>query len=85
MSDPLSGARDLAVFLRVSLESVNGRLSARSTGAQGSGLLNSLGRSDGLAVIPRGRSTLEIGDTADVILLGDGVRGVPRVTLDPDP
>ena len=83
VSERLTGASDLAVFLRARLDSLEGGLRARPTGPQGSGLLNSLGRADGLAVLPRGRGVLEEGDEADVILLGDGLRGVPRVTLDP--
>jgi molybdopterin molybdotransferase len=80
----LSGARDLAVFLRVTLDAGAEGLVARSTGPQGSGLLHSLGVADGLAVLPRGVAGLEDGDPVRVILLGDGLRPTPRVHLDPE-
>jgi molybdopterin molybdotransferase len=90
-SEPLTGARDLAVFLRVGLEphggrtggGSEGRYGARLTGAQGSGLLNSLGRADGLAVLPRGIDRIEAGEGVDVVLLGGEGSGMPRTPLDP--
>jgi molybdopterin biosynthesis enzyme len=90
-SEPLTGARDLAVFLRVGLEPHGGRTGggsearygARLTGAQGSGLLNSLGRADGLAVLPRGIDRIEAGEGVDVVLLGGEGSGMPRTPLDP--
>jgi molybdopterin molybdotransferase len=90
-AEPLTGARDLAVFLRVSLEphekgtgaGSEVRYRARLTGAQGSGLLNSLGRADGLAVLPRGIERIEGGDRVDVVLLDGEGSGMPRTPLDP--
>jgi molybdopterin molybdotransferase len=89
--EPLTGAEDLAIFLRVRLDaSPPGETGnpgpayvASLTGAQGSGLMNSLGLADGLAVLPRGVARIETGEPLSVVLLGGGARGVPRVLLDP--
>jgi molybdopterin molybdotransferase len=89
--EALTGARELAIFLRVRLdpaaprgsEGVGPAYVAHLTGPQGSGLMNSLGIADGLAVLPRGVERIETGEPVSVVLLGGGPRGVPRVPLDP--
>ncbi len=63
---------------RVTLERVDGRIMARSTGIQSSGALMSLVLADGLAVIPEGVRTVPAGSELDVILLkplDEAVRG----------
>ena len=79
----LAGAKDLALFLRVTLVPGEDGYEAVPTGAQGSGLLHSLGTAQGLAVLPRGVSRLESGDPVRVVLLGDRVPPMPRIPLDP--
>lgn len=55
-------------YLRVSLEQREGRWRARLTGDQGSGILRSMVRADGLAVLA-GDTEVAIGDEVEVILI----------------
>jgi molybdopterin molybdotransferase len=55
-------------YLRVVLESREGRWGARLTGDQGSGILRSMVSADGLAVLP-GDTALAAGDEVEVIVL----------------
>lgn len=70
--EELASTPRLTHFHRVTLHDDGGTLMARLTGPQGSGLVRSLGRADGLAVVPRGIRAIEAGRPVDVILLGDG-------------
>jgi molybdopterin molybdotransferase len=56
-------------FLRVVLEKEDGRYLARLTGGQGSGILLSMVRAHGLAVIPEAEAGLRAGSTVQVMLL----------------
>ena len=47
----------------------DGSVEAELTGPQGSGILTSMARADGLAVIPEGISEIAQGDLVEVILL----------------
>ena len=53
-------------FLRVRLESRGGRLLAFSSGDQTTGMLKTLIRADGIAVLPAERSSFAAGDEVDV-------------------
>jgi molybdopterin molybdotransferase len=55
-------------YLRVQLAGESGRLVARTTGGQGSGILTSMLRADALAVVPPD-TRLEPGQPVEVILL----------------
>jgi molybdopterin molybdotransferase len=55
-------------YLRVVLETRDGRWGARLTGEQGSGILRSMVSADGLAVV-RGDSVVAVGDDLEVIVL----------------
>jgi molybdopterin molybdotransferase len=57
-------------YLRVTLERNGGRWGARLTGDQGSAILTSMVRADGLAVVP-GDTTVAPGDDVEVILFRD--------------
>jgi molybdopterin molybdotransferase len=57
-------------YLRVTLERAGGRWGARLTGDQGSGILTSMVRADGLAVVP-GDTTVAQGDDVEVLLFRD--------------
>ncbi|MFQ5680616.1 MAG: gephyrin-like molybdotransferase Glp [Candidatus Omnitrophota bacterium] len=61
--------RGLRYFLRAQLRPRNGRLLARLSGAQGSGILSSLLGADGLLVLPEGITRVEKGDEARVMTL----------------
>lgn len=63
-------ANNLTEFVRVRLESRDGELLAAPTGNQGSGILSSLSRADGLLVGPASQSLLKAGTQATVLLLG---------------
>ncbi|TEU17566.1 MAG: molybdopterin molybdotransferase MoeA [Anaerolineales bacterium] len=56
-------------FLRVVLEKEDGRYLAHLTGGQGSGILLSMVRAHGLAVIPEAEAGLRAGSTVQVMLL----------------
>ncbi|HDZ76741.1 MAG TPA: molybdopterin molybdenumtransferase MoeA [Candidatus Omnitrophica bacterium] len=61
--------KDLCYFLRVKLETNNGKILARLTGPQGSGILKSLVLADGIAVIPENVTKIKKGDTIKVQLI----------------
>lgn len=70
---PLESPARLTHFFRVRLDAKDdGGLLARLTGPQGSGLVHSVGRADGLAVVPEGVERLDAGDPVRVVLLRDG-------------
>ena len=56
-------------FIRVHVGKENGRIVARTTGEQGSGILTSLSRANGLLVIPENVGTVPPGETVDVQML----------------
>ena len=75
MAEPLESPGHLTHFFRVRLTEESGEdhgWSARLTGPQGSGLVQSLARADGLAVVPEDRERVEEGEEVRVILLGEG-------------
>jgi len=72
--EPLTGAEDLEVFLRVTFDALGAPPTVRSTGPQGSGLVRGLASAGGLAILPLGVSAIETGGAVDVILLDDGRR-----------
>jgi molybdopterin molybdotransferase len=65
-----AGAR-LTHFHRVTIRDSEGGPAAFLTGPQGSGLVQSLGRADGLAVVPLGVERIERGQLVQVLLIGD--------------
>ena len=56
-------------FIRVMLAKEQGGYAATSTGAQGSGMLLSMAKADGLAVVPAGSDGLAAGSTVTVQML----------------
>jgi molybdopterin molybdotransferase len=60
-------------YIRVSLERVNGRLFARSTGNQSSGVLTSLVNADGLLIVPEGITEVPAGARLLVRLLTEEI------------
>jgi molybdopterin molybdotransferase len=73
-AETIRSPADLTHFYRVELEFLPGRPPlARLTGPQGSGLLTSMVRADGLAVIPEGTSEIVEGAPIDVLLLDEPV------------
>ncbi len=60
-------------YVRVTLERDNGRLIARSTGNQSSGVLTSLVSADGLLIVPEGVTEVSAGSRLPVRLFTDNV------------
>ncbi len=77
-------AKDLTEFVRVKLERDGDHLRATPTGNQGSGILSSLSRADGLLVGPAAETLLKAGSQATVLLIGTvvdvGVLGAGAMT-----
>jgi len=71
-------APNLTEFVRVRLAPGQSELMAEPTGAQGSGILSSLSRADGLLIGPAWATILKAGTQAVVLLLG----GTETVALD---
>jgi molybdopterin molybdotransferase len=63
-------SKDLTEFVRVKLERDAERWIATPTGGQGSGILSSLSRADGLLIGPSTQTILKAGAQATVLLLG---------------
>jgi molybdopterin molybdotransferase len=69
-------SKDLTEFVRVRLERDRDGWLATPTGSQGSGILSSLSRADGLLIGPSTETILKAGAQATVLLLGaDGEMG----------
>lgn len=66
-------AKDLTEFVRVRLERRDGEWFATPTGQQGSGILSSVSRADGLLIGPAAETTLRTGAQARVLLLSGAV------------
>lgn len=72
-AEPIASKAGLVHFLRVRLlRQTDGRLAARLTGPQGSGLLTSMARADALLVVPLDSEGLAEGEDAIAIPLGGG-------------
>jgi molybdopterin molybdotransferase len=57
------------VFTRVVIEKREGRYFARSTGPQGSGVLTSMTRANGLAIVPEDKAEVKPGEVVRVMML----------------
>jgi molybdopterin molybdotransferase len=57
------------MFARVSVAKCGGKYHASVTGPQGSGILTSMTKANGLAVIPEGSKGVKTGDIVDVQML----------------
>lgn len=69
-------AKDLTEFVRVKLERIGDGFVATPTGNQGSGILSSLSRADGLLIGPSTETLLKAGAQAKVLLLGGVEAGI---------
>ncbi|MGD0120040.1 MAG: gephyrin-like molybdotransferase Glp [Candidatus Binatus sp.] len=74
-------SKDLTEFVRVKLDRDGDSWRATPTGNQGSGILSSLSRADGLLIGPSTETILKAGAQATVLLLG-GDGGIGEVTAD---
>ena len=71
--DPLATQKGLLYALRVRLDATTSPPTARTTGPQGSGLVQSMAAADGLALIPEEDEGVTVGQEVDVMLLGGGL------------
>jgi molybdopterin molybdotransferase len=71
-AEPIKLAANLTEFVRVRLERRGTEIFATTTGYQGSGVLSSLSRADGLLIGPAQVDLLKAGDQATVLLLVPG-------------
>lgn len=72
MESPIKNDDNRRIFARVIVSRREGKYFARLTGPQGSGVLTSVAKANGLAVIPETTKELNPGTTVDVMLLGWG-------------
>lgn len=63
--------RERVQFLRVQVTDNGGQLIASSSGDQNTGILRTMLRANGLAVLPAGRERIEAGEEVDIHLLGN--------------
>ena len=68
LMDSVKNADGRRVFLRVRVSKEEGQLVARVTGAQGSGMLTSMARANGLAVVPEEVKEVHRGDAVEVMM-----------------
>ena len=69
LREPLKKKGGLTLFLRCRLISEEGKLYASTTGEQGSGILSSMVKAQGLIVLPREAQLVPAGSEVNVILL----------------
>lgn len=69
VDEEITTSAPLTHFLRVRVSVQEGRLTARLTGPQGSGLMSSMARAHALLVVPPERPRIAPGEMADAILL----------------
>ena len=71
LAEPIALGPPLRHFLRVKLSHGPAGLTARLTGAQGSGILSSMMHADALAIVAEDRPRVESGERLDAIILND--------------
>ena len=73
MEDAVTNRDERRIFARVVVTRKNGKFFARTTGPQGSGILSSMIKANGLAIVPENINEVKAGDTVDVMMLDDAV------------
>ena len=69
LAEPVSKRHQRVQFLRVRVRSEDGQLVASSAGDQNTGILSTMVRANGIAVLAAERDRFEAGDEVDVLLL----------------
>ncbi|MCQ9207810.1 MAG: molybdopterin molybdotransferase MoeA [Omnitrophica bacterium] len=75
LTEDLQKKKNLRYFIRAKVKIKNGKFYVSSTGAQGSGIINSLVLADGIIVAPEGLELLKQGQMISVQLLRQGYDG----------
>ncbi|MBE0594155.1 MAG: molybdopterin molybdotransferase MoeA [Gemmatimonadales bacterium] len=73
LGEPITTHAPLQHFLRVTLSTEAGVLTARLTGAQGSGILSSMAKANALLIVPEDRQVIGEGETLLAIALDETV------------
>lgn len=83
LREDVSIAAPLTHFMRVIVDwdGDDGTARARLTGPQGSGLLTSMSRANGLLIVPPERAMIRAGERARVLPIGDGALSASRLEL----
>jgi molybdopterin molybdotransferase len=71
LDEAVSTNADLTHFLRAVVTVRDGRVTARLTGPQSSGILTSMSNANALLVVPADRRTVAAGETLHAMLIGD--------------
>ena len=69
MEDSITNTDGRRMFTRVIVNQREDKYYARLTGAQGSGILTSMVRADGLAIIPENTEEVKSGTIVEVLML----------------
>ena len=69
IEEPMDNDSGFRIFARAIVEERNGQYFARLTGPQGSGILTSMSRANGLVVVSEDRLRVEKGETVPVMML----------------
>ncbi len=69
IEEPMDNDGGFRIFARAIVEERNGQYFARLTGPQGSGILTSMSRANGLVVVTEDRLSVEKGETVPVMML----------------
>jgi molybdopterin molybdotransferase len=69
LADPMQKPAHLETYVRVRLHTVDGRTVARSSGGQGSNIMQALGAADALAILPAGGADFPAGTVVEVMLI----------------
>ena len=81
LRDDVSIAAPLTHFMRVIVDWDDGTARARLTGPQGSGLLTSMSRANGLLVVPPERTRIRAGEIARVLPIGESALSTAQLEL----
>ncbi len=73
--EPFTSATSRKDFVRAVVESHDGELTASTTGAQGSGILASMGKANALLIVPGEVREVAAGETVQAILLDNSEHG----------
>ncbi|PJC73279.1 MAG: molybdopterin molybdenumtransferase MoeA, partial [Syntrophobacterales bacterium CG_4_8_14_3_um_filter_49_14] len=74
LKEDIKKRKGLTHFVRAVVEDANGGYTASSTGEQGSGILKSMVRANGLIVLPEETEFVKAGDEVTVQIIDDSLK-----------
>jgi molybdopterin molybdotransferase len=69
MEDSIRNGDGRRIFARVIVTRKDGKYFAHTTGSQGSGILTSMSKANGLAIVPETTKEVKVGDSVEVMML----------------